>query len=424
MNSARDILGFSVAPNMHRIMMANGFYAAIMRADKKSDKGNQGLPPGIPIPVLPVDYLKNRPDFWVGGQGSYVCPVDSDWALWFNWSMNNTNIAILTSVKGMNPLTGQRVNGLGLEQYMGKCPIHDVTLQHGKLCPECNFKWPDQNYITDPNPFYLDGFRSADGVVRQFYFTEDMAKSIPELVIGKDDTVPAFGFCFYGLKVNDVKYENGNRFKDKFPVESLTESRGTLSILRGFSGYSGTGSIGFPGVYYSSSLSKSADMSAADIRYSSSGETKCFLSTSKSKSAESKTSGGPILPAACFNLADDSIGSTLNERSFSDESIAMSDSKLVADEPVAASFSPELLRKSVRKIHASAEVGIGAGAKIKQAFAKDARCIDEWQEKPAGIIRVYFVFREQFERYVEDGLKDLSGCKECFMEGLPVGGAR
>ena len=235
---SRDQLGFSTAPKMSRIMEANGHYAAIMRADKKKED-NAGLPSGVPIPCLPVDYLKDRPSFWIGGQNSFVCPVNSDWGLWFNWQANRRDISILTSVKGMNPLTGQRISGLGLEQYKEQCPVHKIPLKHGKFCSECNFKWPDQNYITDPTPFYLDGFRSEDGIVRQFYFTEDMAKSVPELCIGKDDTVPAFGFCFYQLKNNPRTYEIGKRLRDKIPEDWVTRAKSDLAAHITSTGYAG-----------------------------------------------------------------------------------------------------------------------------------------------------------------------------------------
>lgn len=74
---SRNILGFSIAPNMYRIIHKNGFYASIMRTEKKLNN-DDNLPSGIPIPMMPVDYLKSRPNFWIGGYGSYVCSIESD----------------------------------------------------------------------------------------------------------------------------------------------------------------------------------------------------------------------------------------------------------------------------------------------------------------------------------------------------------
>ena len=422
---SRDILGFSTTSNMRRIMDINGFYVSIMRADKKSDD-NGGLPPGIPIPVLPVDFLKSKPDFWIGGQGSYVCPIESDWALWFNWTMNKRDVSILTSVKGMNPLTGQRINGLGLEQYVENCPVHNTVLQHGRFCPLCNFKWPNQNYISNPNPFYLDGFRSADGVVRQFYFTEDMAKSVPEKVIGKDDTVPAFGFCFYNLKEQTANYEEGKRLKNKFPVEftrsqprcvrpalfdgesikgmTLGKSRGSTYTLGG-----STKMLGgvMPGVYTRmvsdggpiGASSSTPDESSDDISAKNSGEATALYHSSLTSDSLSRG----------IEISADGGSDILKERS-----VRSMRTK---------SFRHSTLKKMSYR-SPSAEVGIGAGAKIKQRFEKDRHSIEEWREKPSGIVRIYFVFREQFEKYASEGLHDLTGCKEGYLEGVPVGGTK
>ena len=375
---ARNILGFSVTQNMQRIMNFDGFFASIMRSEKQTNDTGK-LPPGMPIPVLPVDYLKDKPDFWIGGKGSYVCPVDSNWALWFNWSMNNSDVAILTSVKGMNPLTGQRINGIGLEQYQKKCPIHNCDLQHGNFCPECNYKWPNQNYICDPNPMYLDGFRSDDGHVRQFYFTEDMAKSIPELVIGMDDTVPAFGFCFYKLKKQNTEYEDGKRLK-QIPEE------GSSQLMFG------KGLIDKPLLHVKM---KSMERSGIHTYFSS------CVDDSKGLSLRSRSfSTSSIIGASMEN--------SLCERSIHD---------IDYDDAVPVGFSNE---ESINK--STLEVGVGAGAQIRQRIVSDRHEVNEWSDKPKAIMRIYFVFREQFEKYVASGLKDLVGCKEGFLDSLPVGG--
>lgn len=370
----RDIFGFSVAPNMQRLISVNGFYAAIMRAEKKEFDSNK-LPSGMPIPILPVDFLKDRPDFWIGGENSYVCPVDSDWALWFNWQMNRkTDVAILPSIKGMNPLTGQKINGLSLEKYVEKCPIHNCDFQYGKFCPECNFKWPIQNYISDPDPLYLDGFRTADGNVRQFYFTEDMTKSIPELIIGKENTVPAFGFCFYKSKIkNEIQYEDGKRLKNKMPENTDSGSR----LIR-----SSGGEARFRSCMHLERKVKLPNESSTYFVSNTSSETKY---------------------ASSFNC------STLDND-------CLDKSKLLS-KGIEKSFLRSVTLDNV-------EVGIGAGSKIQQKFIGDSKMINDWEEKPAAIMRIYFVFREQFEKYVESGLNNLSGEKDGYLSGLPIGGVK
>jgi hypothetical protein len=98
-----------------------------------------------------------------------------------------------------------------------------------------------------------------------------------------------------------------------------------------------------------------------------------------------------------------------------------------ASEPVSIGFSILSECKTSGGIICSkslAEVGIGAGATINQTLQKDIRDVDEWKDKPAGIMRIYFVFREQFEKYAKEGFNDLIGCKSGYLEGLSVGGVK
>jgi hypothetical protein len=390
----RDILGFSISPHMQRIMAVDGCYASIMRAEKKAENNDRSLPPGLPIPVLPVDYLKERPEHWIGGEGSYVCPVDSDWALWFNWSMNNTSeTAVLCSVKGMNPLTGQRLSSYDLQDFRKECPIHNVPFSTGKLCSKCGFKWPDQNFISSPDPLYIDGYCMPDGDVRQFYFTEEMAKSIPEKVIGKDDTVPAFGFCFYKLKNCRTDYENGVSYRDEFPSYPYQ--------------YSYPGSHKVKGIY--------EDFSEAKTFFSSSSLDHSFNSALYEDERSSETRERSI----SFSNTSDYMN-VVNE--------AIVKNGFASLHPKMRSFSkskePVASESFEVKNRIGTEVGLGAGARIKQRFGKAKHPVSDWEKEPTGVVRLYFVFQEEFERYAAAGLKDLEGSREGYLDGLPVGGEK
>jgi hypothetical protein len=78
---------------------------------------------------------------------------------------------------------------------------------------------------------------------------------------------------------------------------------------------------------------------------------------------------------------------------------------------------------SFTPVYRTAEVGIGAGAKICQAFEKSSKSVEDWEKKPAGVIRLYFVFQEEFEKYAAQGFNDLIGNEIGYLEGLPVGGS-
>lgn len=445
----RDVLGFSITPHMQRVMVANGCYASIMRTEKKAENSGKGLPPGVPIPLLPVDYLEVRPDHWIGGEGSYVCPVDSDWALWFNWSMNNTSdTAVLASVKGMNPLTGQRMGSYDLETYGEECPVHKERFSTGKLCLKCGFKWPEQNFVSTPNPAYMDGYRMPDGNVRQFYFTEEMMKSIPEQVIGKEDTVPAFGFCFYRLRDRRTNYEGGTSYRDEFPIGHISQnyrysSPGSYSVKGS--------SVGEILTYFSSSaageicspihdggeicppvhdsevtlekflgeVDYSSESRERGISFSNTAGTGDVVREALYKAGMSESDAIEAHSRKPIRTVRGPKGSELKKRSFSTTRSAPT-VRAAAD---SASVSAMPMVHEI-KDRSGMEVGLGAGAKIKQGFGKAAHGADKWEEKPTGVMRVYFVFQEEFEKYAAGGFKNLEGKKAGYLEGLDVGGAK
>jgi hypothetical protein len=176
-----------------------GFKASIMRAERLADTGSPHcLPPGVPIPVFPVDCLPGCPKEWIK-EGGFVCPVDTDWGIWFDWRENDSmNTAVVPSVKGMNPITGMKMTGPHLESYEKCCPVHGTPFVNGLFCKECGYEWTPQNYITfDSGAMWWDGFRQPNGSVRQFFFTDDDRRDIASIVIGRDNVVPAFGFVFF-----------------------------------------------------------------------------------------------------------------------------------------------------------------------------------------------------------------------------------
>jgi hypothetical protein len=261
---------------------------------------------------------------------------------------------------------------------------------------------------------WLDGFRTEDGKVRQFYFTEEMAKSIPELMIGKDDTVPAFGFCFYAPKETPV-YEGGRRMSGKMSKDFFTLRSGDAKgwgsgrlgtdMMRGGE-YKSFTSSGSPitghsvhmdydyasAVYLNSSLSTPTSSMHLDL-----SEKKCKFSTDEVKA---------------YNMNADSLDGGVLYRATLDSA------------PMAASFSADadsLIEPERCTRLTNAEVGVGAGAEISQSIQDDRREMSDWQDKPSATMRIYFVFQEEFERYAEAGLNALKGEKEGFLSGLPVG---
>jgi len=184
-----------------REMRLDGFVAKIMFAERLEGKSTHGLPPGRAAEVVQVDCLPGVPESWVRGRGSYVVPVETGTGIWFDWrngAERDMNTAVVPSVKGMNPLTGMPLDGMYLESYVEKCPKHGTRFKGGgRFCEECGWEWPPQGYITYESTMWWDGFRQPDGTVRQFFFTDEDRRDIASALIGKENTVPAFGFAFY-----------------------------------------------------------------------------------------------------------------------------------------------------------------------------------------------------------------------------------
>lgn len=395
-----------------RTMTINGFKAMLMHAPKLADNGSShGLPTGEPIPVFPVDMLPGCPDEWLREPGSYVCPVDPNWGLWFDWTMNDEmNTAVLPTVKGMNPITGQKLEGLTLEEYRKKCPVHDKEFQGDmRFCEECGYKWPPQSYVCSPNIMWWDGFRQADGTVRQFFFSEDEAKDIASLVIGKKNTVPAFGFAFFQPKVARAAKAPGMVLTQGTPSWlSPSPSKVDLEQFKRYAGTRGTkgvsGSSGYSGT-----------------------------------SAMSSTSGGNTGPKGS-TFDDDinhrSIEVLLNKNVVSTQNLSGKSSLDYDHEAERLRFEQGLTvqpefslpkrardRSKVRVGRKRApvrSVAVGAGAMIRQDLSPDTLSVADWKSESAGIIRLYFCFEEQFKHIVGKGVKDIDGDKEGFMKGLPT----
>src|SRR3989338_4140507 len=180
------------------------------RHDFGGEEIDQGLPPFAPRPsfnladynhraeLFPLDWARaNQP-----GEVAVFTPVKLGHGMWLNFTGNSRHthdVAVLISVQGVNALTGRKVDDGSLEKYTTPCPIHNVAFSSERFCASCGFKWPAQNYLstTTGRTLWLDGFRAADGVTRQFVFkaTEE-GGGIAQQVIGDERTFN-IGVAFY-----------------------------------------------------------------------------------------------------------------------------------------------------------------------------------------------------------------------------------
>jgi len=120
----------------------------------KSEEFVYSLPPRAPVDAYKVDEYKGCPSSWMNGSSkssSYFVPIKEGKGMWLDFNNcfeNERDVAIVVSIQGINPITGQKTKTLRLEQYKDKCPVHNVEFHQDLFCPKCEYKWPGQNYIT------------------------------------------------------------------------------------------------------------------------------------------------------------------------------------------------------------------------------------------------------------------------------------
>jgi hypothetical protein len=367
-----------VRKSMTTEMRLDRFVARLRFAPRLEGDIIHGLPPGRPAEVIHLDCLPGAPKDWIRSRGSYVVPVDVGLGIWFDWRTggeNDVNTAIVPSVKGMNPFTGQKLEALRLESYVEKCPVHAHPFKGpDRLCEKCGWNWPPQNYITsDSGPLWADGFRQSDGTVRQFFFSDEDKRDIASLVIGKENTVPAFGFGFWSPK--NPRLIERHISRDIYYGGCVGQSLGFDDSVVGAPGLNGCEGVpGFMGVT------------------GTTGPTEGYGTNNVSSTSNGADN---IL---CYNVGE-TKGSKI--------------SVFYSQESVPA--------KSIQSKKSSRSVSIGAGAKLKQELTKDSLGLDGWKPEPEAIIRLYFVFEEQFRELVGKGIRDLKGEQEGYLKGLPVG---
>ena len=379
-------------------MEHKGFFARIKEAERLIGDTVHGLPPGRDLPVYYADAFNVYPENWMKGPGVFVVPVRPNKGLWFDWRDNDeNNTAIIPTVKGCNPITGLQTTGFFLERYDSKCPKHGCDFQANRFCPECGYKWPDRNYVSQ-SPLWWDGFAS-EGDVRQFFFTEEMMRDIATHMIGKENTVSAFGFAFYSPKEPrpkaEVRHIYNTTIVDAYPLKSMLPTANH--------------------VYYSSACGH--EVKGKGLFGSSLKKTTRGMSTKLSAGlSEQSYSYSP--PSASFSGGGSGV--EMDALFNAERGVSLNYVSPVTDGNM-DSIQAETPIKSRESYTPQKEVAVGAGAKIRQVLPTDTYGLDTWKDKPDSVMTIYFVFQEEFERMAAGGMKDFSDCKDGMLKGLPVG---
>jgi len=209
------------------LMKSNNMFVGLNTPNAlKSKDVKHCLPPYSKRKSFLVDEYPACPKNWMRSEGrtvSYFVPVQEGKGMWLDFNANSAHsheVAIVVSVQGINPITGLPCEGAQLEQYIDNCPKCNEPFKPDRLCEKCKIKYPKQNYIsttTTPNgQLWLDGFRSIEGVVRQYILTEEKIRGVASNLIGKD-RVFAIGISFFLSKEKKKKdlytYPNNDSYK-------------------------------------------------------------------------------------------------------------------------------------------------------------------------------------------------------------------
>jgi len=359
---------------MTKKMAVNGLFAEINTPEALIGEGLHSLPPHNRVDTHVVDEHPACPGIWEHGSGkasSYFLSLEAGKGMWFDFTSNQHHkhhVAVVTSVQGINPITGKPITELCLVQHKTKCPIHDMDFQQDRYCPKCKFKWPAQNYIatTYNEPLWIDGFRNDDGEVRQYIVSEEQARGVAKQIEDKDPKfkrVWAIGFAFYLSK--EPKPETPLRLRSILPTTQPPED-GFYEKTSNWSSKSG----GMPDMISGGG----PDMLGFSASYSDSPSI-C------SSSSSSKSSG----------ISGQSCGISAQSRNIS----------------------------AKQKVTATKKLEIGAGARISQDIPVDQEPIDFWQEEPAGMIYVNFTDQETLQKILDAGCRQDKA--EGPLDGLKVG---
>lgn len=420
--------------NQHKVTMrVNGLTcnfhmpkALERQFQQNGEERAQSLPPGAPRTAFSVDEYPKCPESWMHGSAvasSYFVPVEAGHGIWLDMVENKNHthhVAAVISIQGVNPLTGVKTDPVRLEQYKTKCPVHALEFKQDLFCEKCEHKWPPQNYLSTNNggEFWLDGFMSEDGVVRQWILTEDEVKGVAAQII-KQERVPAIGIAFYlskepkkinqasimrsaksytASKLNWMPDEEINNAFNKFYSLNYCDPTNTGNSVSSTSvGPLGSNIIGTYTNLPTHDGQASIDDTCFEQEVKSSGP--ACAAASFGLEFEIKTGGGIPKPQTLKEklVAKHGDKKARGKRSRgpggssgSMETLARVDSNEVQD------ITP-LKEEDVKKLE------VGAGAKIDQRIFRDPQNLDFWQEQPAGFIYVSYCDEKTAKKILEAG---------------------
>ena len=400
---------FTTQWDMDYWMDSNGFFVGLNTPPALKSHGEgeseitNGLPPYEKRRGFLVDEYPACPKDWMLSEGnltSYFAAVSKDRGMWLDFNKNyqhKYHVAIVISVQGVNPITGLPCLDPHLEQYVEECPKCKEKFGPNRFCKKCGYKWPKQNYIcTNATPngqFWLDGFRAANGIVRQYILTQEKMKGVANNIIGKD-RVFAIGISFF-LSKNPKPVE-----QQPTVLREIVWNKYFLSSDHNQWGISPT---------YGSMMGSDIDMGTLDLNGNRSITTDSLGNKNITCSSSVPTKGHQIVNSTGGKKRSHAGGascSMVNE---------VEDRK--NDSSGQAFYQAQKLSTPVKV----EKLEVGAGSKIDQMVFDDPEPLDFWRDKPESIICINYANEEEVEKIIQSGKVSSEGHKEAFLKEIPVG---
>jgi len=393
--------GFSVVFNMPK--------AIISKSNGDSEHSNF-LPPYARRKCFLVDEYPACPTDWMKSSGkltSYFVAIKEDYGLWLDFNKNQDkeyHIAIVISIQGVNPITGMPCTDAYLEQYNDSCPKHNEKFGPNRYCEKCGYNWPKQNYISttgnNVDELWLDGFRTAEGIVRQYILTKEDTKlskrGVASNIIG-DDKVYAIGLSFF---ISKERRRKSNIINSR----DISISYKTLSYKTYTTNTTDTTYIGtkYPICDYSPDYTNSCSAPAAaaaaapeDVRIDDDNISKSYLRSKCLKTGMKK-----------------GVSSKCNKLEDYDEKASKFETE------VSSNFLDQ--HRLMNPIEVS-KLEVSAGANIKQSVGNDPEPLDFWRKEPEAMITINYCSEEECAKIISSGRIKKNSHKEGFLKEVPVG---
>lgn len=385
------------------------------------------LPPYRRRKSFLVDEYPACPENWPRSQGSltsFFVPVVEGKGMWLDFNDLSTpyELAIVVSVQGVNAVTGMPVEDVYLEQYREECPKHKVKFGPHRFCEKCGYRWPKQNYVssagTPSGSLWLDGFRAADGIVRQYILTAEKIRGVAKHIVG-ERRVYAIGLSFFLSKEKC-------RLRDRSP---LRVGGGTTVMDWGGGPVYGKGlDMGDNEqiCYFSSTGDTSTDSIGGSL-----GSEGTFSkgATKGSHSLYKMATVSCAAPAASASAAPTKGGGhskwatkgLMKAKSFISDGVKSVQSQMPAADDDIQYASERTFERGITNPVQVKNLEVGAGEKIDQCVFDDPNDLDFYRKDPEAVIVINYCPEEDARKIIAAGKKDIVGSKEGFLQSIPTG---